>query len=147
MKIRSIPPTYFLSGFTIIILLFLVFPEYNVIPFPYNLAGIVFIIFGIWLSGQARDLFKKYKTPISFDKSTKLVEDGIFSKTRNPMYLGMFIFLLGSAICAKNIFSLAIPFIFLIIIRILFIPYEEEKMHDTFGDDYLNYKKKVRRWF
>ncbi len=96
--------------------------------------------------GKAHDLFKKYKTTLYFNESSHLITDGIFSKSRNPMYIGMFLFLLGTAVCFMNLFSLITPFIFLTAVNLIFIQKEEKMMAEKFGDEYLRYKSRVKRW-
>lgn len=146
MKNLLIPPVLVILSLILIILFYIITPEYNWLPFPYNLAGIAIILPGFILMGNTRDLFKKYNTTLDFEKSSHLVTEGVFSKTRNPMYIGMFLLLLGVAICFRNIFSFLVPFGFLLIIRLLFIPKEEKLMVSAFGQEYLEYKKKVGRW-
>ncbi|MBA7511575.1 hypothetical protein ES705_03571 [subsurface metagenome] len=147
MKIKSIPPLYLLLSVLLIISFYFIFPGLNIVPRPYNLGGIILMFLGFIIVGKAKDLFKKFVTPTSFEKSTFLIAEGIFNYSRNPMYLGMVLFLTGFSICFGNIISLVIPFIFLSIMAYVFIPYEEKKMKITFGNDYLDYKRKVRRWF
>jgi len=89
MKIKSIPPTYFMAGLFGIIISYFIFPVMNFIPFPVNLTGVVVLISGFILVSQAHSLFEKHSTPHNFDESTKLIIEGIFKYTRNPMYLGM----------------------------------------------------------
>ncbi len=62
------------------------------------------------------------------------------------MYIGMFLLLLGFGICFRNIFSIAVPFVFLFIIAVYFIPLEEKLMKKAFGEEYIDYMKKVKRW-
>ncbi|MCK4532496.1 hypothetical protein KAU39_01815, partial [bacterium] len=45
------------------------------------------------------------------------------------------------------LFIFLIPVAFFIAMNIIFIPYEEKAMEETFGREYLNYKNRVRRWF
>jgi protein-S-isoprenylcysteine O-methyltransferase Ste14 len=146
MKNIFIPPVFVVLSLILIVLFYFIVPEYNKVPFPQSLAGIVIIFIGFMLMGKTWDLFKKYNTTLDFEKSAHLVKEGVFSKTRNPMYIGMFLLLLGLAICFRNIFSLIVPFGFLLIIQLLFIPKEEKLMLGEFGQEYLDYKKKVRRW-
>ena len=146
MKKILIPPVFVLLGLLLIISFYFIFPHLNYIPFPVNLIGIVFMFFGFLMNSEAWELLKKYETPHSFEKSVVLVNEGIFKKTRNPMYIGMFLLLLGSASCFGNLISILIPFLFLVIVRIIFIPFEEKMLEEIFGKQYQEYKKQVRRW-
>lgn len=141
-----IPPVFLTLSFSIIIAAFLLFPEYNVIKFPFNLAGIIISFSGFVIMGKARDLFKKRNTTLDIKISSALIEEGIFNRTRNPMYAGMVLFLLGLAFCFKNILGFCAPILFFSLLSMYFIPKEEKLLEKKFGEDYLNYKKRVRMW-
>jgi protein-S-isoprenylcysteine O-methyltransferase Ste14 len=108
----------------LIVVFYFIFPSYNLIPFPYNFGGLVIAFCGLMLMGKCRDLFKKHGTTLKFEKSSSLVTVGVFGWSRNPMYLGMFLLLLGIAICFRNLCSVAVAFGFITLIEILFIPQE-----------------------
>ena len=99
MKNIFIPPVLVFLSLILIILIHFLLPPFNLIRFPYNLVGIVLVFIGIHISGQSHDLLKKYKTPSTFEKPVVLIDEGIYKKTRNPMYLGMHTILMGIAIC------------------------------------------------
>jgi protein-S-isoprenylcysteine O-methyltransferase Ste14 len=99
------------------------------------------------LVGKTRDILKKFETTHKFDTPVALVTGGVYTKTRNPMYLGMSLFLLGFAICFGNLFGLLTPVIFILIVNFKFIPFEEKMMEEKFGQEYINYKRNVGRWF
>jgi protein-S-isoprenylcysteine O-methyltransferase Ste14 len=147
MKRLFIPPVLLFISLLLIILFYFVIPGYNTIPFPYNLSGLVIAVIGFTIMGKARDLYRKYGTTLAFDRSSHLIDEGIFRKTRNPMYIGMFLLLFGLGVFSTNIFSLLTSLVFLGLIHLYFIPLEEKLMHESFGQEYLVYKKKVRRWF
>jgi protein-S-isoprenylcysteine O-methyltransferase Ste14 len=115
--------------------------------FPFNLCGIALIFIGLGLAGRSKDIFKANETPHNFDEPNKLVTTGIYSKSRNPMYGGMLLFIVGFAICFQNVVGLMIPLLFFLVINYLFIPFEENRMKKYFGTEYLEYKKRVGRWF
>jgi protein-S-isoprenylcysteine O-methyltransferase Ste14 len=146
MKKLFIPPVILLLCFLLIVFFHFLIPEYNLVPFPFNLCGIFVAFSGFVIMGKSRDLFKKHQTTLDFEKSSALIAEGIFSKTRNPMYGGMFLLLLGIGICFMNVFSIVTAFLFLLIVGLFFIPKEEKLLFDSFGQQYLEYKKHVRRW-
>jgi protein-S-isoprenylcysteine O-methyltransferase Ste14 len=146
MKIKVIPPMLLLAGIILIVTLFFIFPRLNFIPFPWGLAGLVLIYGGIALNGKARELFRKYDTPHKFQPNTALIEEGIFTRTRNPMYLGMTLFLLGIALCFGNAASCIVPVAFGLSVQVFYIPYEEKRLASTFGEKYMEYKSRVPRW-
>jgi protein-S-isoprenylcysteine O-methyltransferase Ste14 len=95
---------------------------------------------------KTRNLFSKHKTTLLYKKSNSLITEGMFSVSRNPMYVGMFFLLLGMGICFGNIFSILTAGWFVVMIHFFCIPIEEKMMENTFGQVYLDYKQKVRRW-
>jgi len=114
---------------------------------PYNLIGILIIIGGIILMVNAVLLFKKEGTPKSpFKKPTLMVTSGPYKFTRNPMYVGITIISLGIAVYLGTIIMFLAPLAFFLTINFIFIPREEKILENLFGQKYLDYKKKVRRW-
>ncbi len=146
MKKLFIPPVFIFISLCLIVLFYFILPDYNLIPFPYNLLGILIAFSGFVISGKTRDLFDKYKTTLGFDKSTYLITEGVFSRTRNPMYIGMFLFLFGISICFMNIFSILTSIVFILSVRVCFIPIEEKLLSEEYGSEYEIYKQKVKRW-
>lgn len=141
-----IPPTLIAYSVLLMILLYFFVGQYNLIKFPFNLIGLVISFLGFMLMGKARELFTKHQTTLKIEKSNRLIKEGVFSKTRNPMYIGMFILVFGFSIVSTNLIALSLPFVFLLLVRLIFIREEERLMYETFGEEYLEYKKKVRRW-
>jgi len=84
--------------------------------------------------------------PLAPDKANALVVSGLYRFSRNPMYLGMLLILLGWALWLGQ--SLALPLLaaFVIAIEALQIRPEEAALEQKFGDEYRAYKKRVRRW-
>lgn len=78
--------------------------------------------------------------------STVLVVGGMFAWTRNPMYLGMTPVLVDTAVLLDRPFPWLVIPIFVVILRLRFIRHEERLMETTFGELYLAYKGRVRRW-
>lgn len=147
MKPKVIPPILYVSSLLLIASFYILLEDLNIIPFPFNLTGLVFVFLGFTIMGKAKKLMLKYETTHTFADSTTLVEEGIFSRTRNPIYLGMFLFLLGCAVSFRNAISLLIPFSFVYLMNRIYIPYEEQKLSEKFGEKYKQYKKRVPRWF
>ena len=84
--------------------------------------------------------------PLNLKKSTYLVTDGLFRFSRNPMYLGMLLFLLGTSIVLNIIGGLIISILFIFYMNFFQIMPEEKALENLFGKDYRNYLKSVRRW-
>ena len=146
MKNFIIPPVFFVFGLAAITACYFLFDSLNVIPFPFNLAGLLIAFGGFVLAGKVHKLFNKYKTTLEMNKSNHLIDEGVFKITRNPMYVGMFLFLFGIAFCFGNLASIGISILFIILIAIVFVHSEEKMLTETFGTKYLDYKEKTRRW-
>ena len=101
---------------------------------------------GIYFIVKSSYSLKKQNTPDNFRISTAVVETGLYKYSRNPMYLGALIFLIGLSVLFGNLISFISPVLFFIIINWMFIPYEEEKMEKEMGEEYVEYKKTARCW-
>ncbi|MBS3132496.1 isoprenylcysteine carboxylmethyltransferase family protein [Candidatus Woesearchaeota archaeon] len=147
MPLKIKPPFIALFYLLLSIALGLVLLGTKVIFFPYNLIGILVAILGFFLIFWAGFYFKKKGTPRNpFEKPIALVAEGPFRFTRNPMYAGLTLILLGIAVSVGTIPMFLAPIAFFFTISILFVPYEEKRMTRLFGKEYLQYKKRVRRW-
>ena len=145
-RLVSVPPNYFYACILICIPFYFLLSKFRYILFPYNLTGILLIPAGIYLVLNPWYLFQQYNTPEDFSPSTALVVNGTYKYSRNPMYLGGVLILAGIACTTGNLFAFISPVLFFLIMQYMFIPYEEEEMESTFGEEYLKYKKVVRRW-
>ena len=77
----------------------------------------------------------------------RMVTTGAFGFRRNPIYMGEVLILLGLAELTHNIwFAIAAP-LFAIAIQVLAIRPEERHLEERFGQAYLDYKERTRRWF
>ena len=146
MRSNSAPPIYFLICTAIIFPIYFLLPQYAKIAAPYNWLGLLFVGTGLYLNLSADRIMKKHGTPHKFEKSVYVIEEGVFKLSRNPMYLGMTVIILGFALISKNVVALISPLIFFFLMNMVFIPYEEAKMTRELGENYLKYREKVRRW-
>ena len=146
-KRRLLPPVRL--GFSLLAVLLLHFW----VPLVHfrTLAGIVFgsalLLFGLFMTASAAGAFKRAGTPvIPFERSTRLVVDGWFRYTRNPMYLGMALMVFGAGIALGSLTALLPTVAFVASIQSHFIEGEEQLLTETFGDEYRAYQSRVRRW-
>ncbi len=79
-------------------------------------------------------------------KSDHLVRSGIYAYTRNPMYVGMFLWLLAICSFFGSFYSLIFCIFFVLYMTYFQIKPEEEILKDIFGQEYIEYTKQVRRW-
>ena len=111
--------------------------------------AILLLILGLTVLISAVRLFRKDKTtvnPLSPEQATKLVMDGVFKYSRNPMYLGM-AFILGSIAVFFNLIGgiILIALFCFYITKFQIIP-EERAMSNLFSQDFDKYKEATRRW-
>ena len=144
---RIIPPVLLVICIVIMVVFWLVFPVMQFVTFPVNLIGILPFIGGLNIAKRGSGLFEQRGTNIhTFKNPTILVTDGLYRISRNPMYLGFLIALLGVAILLGNISSLLIVVGFFVITDRWYIQFEEVAMDKAFGQQYAEYKAKTRRW-
>ena len=123
------------------------FPEYNlkfltIVSYISYFAGLSILVLAV-------SLFKKQNTtvnPIKIENASFLVTSGIFEYSRNPMYLGMALILLGLTLMFNVIGGTLFTLLFTIYITKFQIKPEEEVMEKLFGEDFLEYKQNVRMW-
>ena len=120
------------------------------IPFSLGLSiGVILCLAGVFIALSALGLFKRNKTtvmPFKPEKTSALVTSGIYSLSRNPMYLGMSCVILGVIFMLRQplgIMALGAAAAYLTKFQI--IP-EERALEASFGEAYLQYKTRVRRW-
>ena len=145
---NKIPPPFIAAGN-----IFLFYLSTLLIPsFEFTgqaILGILIGLEGIIIIFLSIRLFREYQTtinPFKAHETSRLITSGIYSFTRNPMYLG-----LSSIQVAFGIYLGAYVSIFLIPSFIIYIThkqiiYEEQILEKKFGDEYINYLKSVRRW-
>jgi protein-S-isoprenylcysteine O-methyltransferase Ste14 len=142
-----LPPIYLFLSIVIMVALHFVFPLAKIIAFPLNLLGAFPLGLGIVINLIADTAFKKHKTTVKpFEKSATLITSGVFHFSRNPMYLGFVLILIGIATLMGSLSPYLVIAIFCILMDKIFIRAEEKMLEETFGENWLEYKKRVRRW-
>jgi len=149
LKLKIPPPIYALSIAMVMWLLSRYFPVSKLIDAPWNHLGIALVILAGLMDFSSLYLFFKKKTtpnPMKPEFTTGLVTNGMYSISRNPMYLGMLIMLFGFAVYLGQLTPfLVLPAFYLVITEMQIKP-EEEILEQKFGKEFLDYKRKVRRW-
>lgn len=97
----------------------------------------------IWRSHEA--LFGQKKMSDEKHNALTLVTDGVFAHVRHPMYLGTVLMYFAFILLAFSLVSL-IPWVIIIIIYNYLANHEEKELERIFGNDYLEYKKRVSKW-
>jgi protein-S-isoprenylcysteine O-methyltransferase Ste14 len=109
--------------------------------------GALIFVAGIALSGGGFITQRRAGTdPIPYKPSTRIVSHGVYRFTRNPMYLGFALCTLGLAILVDSAWMLLAVPVGLILIDRIVIRREERYLERKFGEEYLSYKRRARRW-
>lgn len=111
--------------------------------------ALVVIAAGVVLALSGIVTFRKAGTtvdPHAPDRATSMVDTGPYRFTRNPMYLGLAIALLGICIYFANPLTLVAPIFFIAYITRYQIVPEERALLAKFGEPYARYLRSVRRW-
>lgn len=143
-----VPPIWFLSFLFLGVALHYLVPTTRLFDLSSSWAGAVLFGAGFALTLYASSIFSKEKTEIlpTSPANRVLVTSGPFRFTRNPMYLGMVVALVGTALFFGSLPLYLVPVAQFLVLNFVFIPFEEQKMARQFGAAYEDYKQKVRRW-
>ena len=144
---KSIPPLWFFIAIAVQVSSHRFVPVGRDLAVPWNWTGALFVVLGIAFAVAANRQFMRAGTPVRpFEPMTAIVTGGIFAYTRNPMYLGMTAVLAGIALLLGSLAPLVVVPLFVLFITFGFIRHEERVMEEAFGDEYVSYKRRVRRW-
>ncbi|MCC5839970.1 MAG: isoprenylcysteine carboxylmethyltransferase family protein [Opitutales bacterium] len=104
------------------------------------LGGVAFVL---WAAHR----FHRWQTPIHpFQEPTNLITDGPFRISRNPIYLGQLLMLLGLACMFRVAVAFLPVLLFVPLVQILFILPEERILRERFGEVFETYGRRTRRW-
>ena len=119
------------------------------LPSPIRIGlAVVLTVVGIWFMVSARASLEKANTtwrPMSPGQTKSLVSSGVYRASRNPIYLGMLLVMLGFAVALSSLAALS----GVVCLRSLHRPLpsqpEERALSSVLGDEYLDYRARVRR--
>ena len=118
------------------------FPARRVFAIGLAAIGVATAISGVITFRRARTTVN----PLKPESASSLVNWGVYTVTRNPMYLGLLLVLTGWAIFLSNVLGfLFLPAFVLYINRFQIAP-EERALTSLFGQDFAAYQSRVRRW-
>lgn len=109
--------------------------------------GLVLVALGFCFMLWARILFTSCKTTLFVGQSSsQLVREGPFRISRNPMYVGVLVSLVGLALCVGTLpMYMTVPSAF-VVFNFIHIPREERMLRESFGEQHVTYSNAVRRW-
>ena len=141
------PPTYLFIAIVIMVALHFILPAAIIIRTPWHMTGIIPLVTGLILNLVADRDFKKHRTTVKpFEESTALITAGVYRLSRNPMYLGFELILIGVALFLGSLTPFAVVILFPLLMEARFIRAEEQMLAQQFGRSWLAYKEEVRRW-
>ena len=125
----------------------------RLLPVPLGLSGllpwlgIALLLAGGLLLILAARLFRARGTTVDPTRSPDtLVTDGLYRLSRNPMYLGMLLVLIGFALWRDSWLALLCPLAFFIYMNQVVIPREERRVESRFAEQFQAYRQRTRRW-
>ncbi|MEO8575140.1 MAG: isoprenylcysteine carboxylmethyltransferase family protein [Gemmatimonadales bacterium] len=145
------PPSLFLAGFGVAWLLETYVRRIPILRIGHTttmeVLGTILIVLGFVMMFWGMLTFARAKTAIlPIRPASRIVDHGPYSFTRNPMYVGMSLAYFGGAFVMNSVWALILfPFV-IALLSSLVIAREERYLSSAFGDDYDDYRKRVRRW-
>lgn len=112
-------------------------------------ASLIFLLVGVWMCAAGVLEFRRAQTtvdPRKPESSASLVSSGIYSVTRNPMYVGFTLLLLALATFLASPWSLLVVVGFVLYLNRYQIRPEERALTELFGQEFVEYRSRVRRW-
>jgi protein-S-isoprenylcysteine O-methyltransferase Ste14 len=145
--VRFPPPLVYVAG---LLAGWLLERKYPLTSLPRNfsiVAAIVLILAGMALARSgALAIWKANSSIIPIKPTTAVVSHGVFQFTRNPMYAGLVVIYAGIALLIRSAWAfILLPLVILAVDRLV-IAKEERYLGGKFGEQYVSYKNKVRRW-
>ncbi|WP_119389222.1 methyltransferase family protein [Taklimakanibacter lacteus] len=144
------PPFIFLASLLLGYLLHYLLPLPFSPPWPDLLTWIVagvLILVGLTVFAAGIRNFSTAGTPVPTNEPTRaLVTTGIHGRTRNPIYVGMFLVYAGIGIGVQSLWILILLLPLAVVINYGVVAREEAYLEKLFGEEYRTYKARVRRW-
>lgn len=141
------PPLVFIVAVIVGYLFESIYPLVKLNSYFWLLLGSTGIILCIGILGYALISFVKAKTHIEpWQPANQLLTTGLYSYSRNPIYLTFFIFTVCLGLILSNLWIIIMAIPALWVIKTYVVAKEEAYLETTFLDKYITYKRKVRRW-
>jgi protein-S-isoprenylcysteine O-methyltransferase Ste14 len=144
---RIMPPTLFYACIISMVLLAWLWPVQVMLSFPTNLIGLAPLVLGLGMAIWGSRKFEQVGTTIkTFGEPDQLVTDGLFRLTRNPMYLGFALALVGVWVLLGWLSPVLGVIVFVLAADRWYIPFEERALAERFGQAFDAYRVRTRRW-
>ncbi|MCP5336052.1 MAG: isoprenylcysteine carboxylmethyltransferase family protein [Oceanospirillaceae bacterium] len=149
MQRRLPPPVIALLTALGMYLIARVFPPAQAMPLIQHVLAMAIAACALLIDIAALWSFQRHKTtvnPLRPEKARLIISNGIYSFSRNPMYLGMLLWLFAFGCWLGSTWSFPLIMLFYWMIECFQIPAEEKALREKFGAEYLQYCLKVNRW-
>ena len=141
------PPTFMLICLLSMLALHLLIPLGSISGWIPLILGVGLILFGIVIGVAAEGQFRRSGTTVDpLGMPTKLVTDGWFRSSRNPMYLSFGLMLIGASFALGSASPVLAVIAYLILTERWYILPEEKRLVRIFGNQYEFYRMRTRRW-
>jgi protein-S-isoprenylcysteine O-methyltransferase Ste14 len=147
MRKRLLPPVFLLACIILMVGLHLLLPIARVVSDPWTRIGALLMAAGLALGLVGAMTIKRHRTTIRpFEVSSALVRGGVFAFSRNPIYLGMIVLVVGLALLLGSLSPFVVCIVFALLLHYRFVLMEERMLAERFGGEWLEYSTRVRRW-
>ncbi len=122
-------------------------PRPALVPAPLNLLGGPLLVGGLALATWSISVMRAAGTTLRLDEApASVVTSGPFRASRNPLYLGALVAVLGECMLVGSLASFLFPVAYFVGLDRIVVPREEAALAHRFGDTYREYCSRVRRW-
>ena len=142
-----LPPVVLALGLILMTALHVLAPGPRLSASPLRWLGLLPLCAGIALNLAADSLIKRHGTTVRpFEESAALVTGGVYRLSRNPMYLGFVLLVLGVAVLLGSLGPFVVVVAMPFVLKALYVRTEEAMLAERFGAEWAAYRARVRRW-
>ncbi len=146
-NVIALPPLIYGASLLLGIVIQLMFPISFLPGSVGGWLGVLLILLSILIVGSAFRALGRAKTPFDVHQPTvAIVTDGAFRYSRNPMYLSLTLLYLGLTSLINSLWLLLLVMPLMVVMQRGVVEREEQYLEAKFGEEYLRYKMRVRRW-
>lgn len=141
------PPQWLLLALVSVVVLHLLLPTARVVPRSCFWGCASLAVLGFVLAQVAARQMVRAAMSTEFGATpASLLSEGCFAFSRNPMYLGMLLLLIGEAAMLGTVGALLPVPVFFLGLQLRYVPDEEQRLQEAFGASWVEYSRRVRRW-
>jgi protein-S-isoprenylcysteine O-methyltransferase Ste14 len=146
-NVRIAPPVLALLHIIAAFLLAWFLPLPFIVPPIVKYIGFALVVIGFLLGVGAVLAFRRARTTLDpYHPVSTIVTSGVYGFSRNPIYLGFLLMVLGIPLNSGTYWGIILAAIFVLLCNRLVIEHEEAYLGKKFGTTYSDYTSRVRRW-